>query len=418
MSNEIIYLDANSMTFMSEDVIKFMNKWTNKGHPDGDYQSAKDCKKLIKSFKEQILLEVLGDEQKNDFNVSIFNSASEANVTFIRNCVQSYAAITKTLPHIIISDIEHKSITNVCKELVECGLCQLDIAGLARQTLGDDLAGLARQTIGDGLAGLARQTLGDGLTVGLTTGLARQTLGDGLENKSIENKILKLIRPNTCLISISATNSLSGEIYNLKSISIIAKQKNIPFHSDVVQIFSRSVFHLVVNGLDSCTANFYKMHGPTGIGILVTSNKLIEGYKLKLNNYSIPNIPAIAGALFAYRTMLEKRAEKNTNLLKLKKIFIETINDFIQSKKTKTQIIWLSDIENYMENTILFSLDNLNTKETLISEFEKHNIIVFIVSKKENIVLFRISFTDNTTLEEIKKVIKIIAAGIGRRLLG
>ena len=363
MSNEIIYLDANSMTFMSEDVIKFMNKWTNKGHPDGDYQSAKDCKKLIKSFKEQILIEVLGDEQKNDFKVSIFNSASEANITFIRNCVQSYAAITKILPHIIISDIEHKSITNVCKELVECGLCQLDIAGLARQTL-----------------------------------------GDGLENKSIENKILKLIRPNTCLISISATNSLSGEIYNLKSISIIAKQKNIPFHSDVVQIFSRSVFHLIVNGLDSCTANFYKMHGPTGIGILVTSNKLIEGYKLKLNNYSIPNIPAIAGALFAYRTMLEKRGEKNKNLLKLKKIFIETINDFIQSKKTKTQIIWLSDIENYMENTILFSLDNLNTKETLISEFEKHNIIVFITKE----LLVRISFTDNTTIEEIKKVIKII----------
>ena len=322
------------------------------------------------------------------FNVSIFNSASEANVTFIRNCVQSYAAITKTLPHIIISDIEHKSITNVCKELVECGLCQLDIAGLT--------AGLARQTLGVGLT--------TGLTAGLTAGLARQTLGDGLENKSIENKILKLIRPNTCLISISATNSLSGEIYNLKSISIIAKQKNIPFHSDVVQIFSRSVFHLVVNGLDSCTANFYKMHGPTGIGILVTSNKLIEGYKLKLNNYSIPNIPAIAGALFAYRTMLEKRGEKNKNLLKLKKIFIETINDFIQSKKTKTQITWLSNIENYMENTILFSLDNLNTKETLISEFEKHNIIVFITKE----LLVRISFTDNTTIEEIKKVIKII----------
>ena len=52
-----IFLDANSITFISEDVITFMNKWTNKGNPNSNYQSAKDCQKLIKSFKEQIAIE-------------------------------------------------------------------------------------------------------------------------------------------------------------------------------------------------------------------------------------------------------------------------------------------------------------------------------------------------------------------------
>ena len=45
-----IFFNANSITFMSEDVIKFMEKWTNKGHPSDKYQSAKDCKKIIVKY--------------------------------------------------------------------------------------------------------------------------------------------------------------------------------------------------------------------------------------------------------------------------------------------------------------------------------------------------------------------------------
>ena len=68
----ITYLDTNSTTFMSQDTIDFMNKWTNKGDSREKYQTALECKKLISSFKNQIMLECgLAD----DFKIIITNSA-------------------------------------------------------------------------------------------------------------------------------------------------------------------------------------------------------------------------------------------------------------------------------------------------------------------------------------------------------
>ena len=120
----ITYLDTNSTTFMSQDTIDFMNKWTNKGDSREKYQTALECKKLISSFKNQIMLECgLAD----DFKIIITNSASEANTIFIRSCMESYAAITTILPHIIIGSNEHDSITELCKQFENNKLCQLTI---------------------------------------------------------------------------------------------------------------------------------------------------------------------------------------------------------------------------------------------------------------------------------------------------
>ena len=186
-------------------------------------------------------------------------------------------------------------------------------------------------------------------------------------------------------------------------------------YKDVVQLFSRSAFRPVTLGVDAFTANFYKMHGPTGIGILVTSNKLIEGYKLKLKTHAIPNIPAIAGALFAYRNMLENRAEKNSKLLKMKRIFIETIDKYNLSKI----ITWLSPIDYVLPNTILFSIN-----KDMTQIFEENNIIVHFEdsenyknsskissensNENSNKIIIRISFSDNNTIDELKKIIKLI----------
>ena len=205
-----------------------------------------------------------------------------------------------------------------------------------------------------------------------------------------------------------------------------AKYKNIPFHSDVVQLFNKSLFKPLSLGLNSFSANFYKMNGPTGIGILVTSNKLIEGYKLKLSNYSIPNIPAIAGAYCAFKQFIQNRTEKNLNILKMKKIFMETIESVLLSDKSTDKstdkIIWLSQTD-CLPNTILFGIKK---EYDILSIFRKKNIIVANLldkfdnfNKSSNLSkynIIRISFSDSNNLDELKYVIKTIVETIVEKL--
>ena len=355
------YLDANATTFMSQDVITFMAKWTNKGDSTAHYQSALDCKKLISSFKEQIAIEC--GFESSEFKIIITSSASEANCLFIRTCIQSYSAITGILPHIIISNEEHDSITKYCEDLLANNLCQLSILS-------------------------------------------------NLESHILESEI----RSNTCFISITASNANSGVIHNLRELTLMAKKAKVPFHTDVVQLFSRSVFRPLFAGVDAFTANFHKMHGPSGIGILVISKRLIDGYKLKFSTYNIENIPAIAGAFLSFKQMTENRSEKNANLLRMKKILIEAISNKVEtcyvedltenSRIEDNNITWYfpKDLSLSLPNTILFSCIDYG-ENSLITILEENNIIVKFDRKLK---LIRISFSDNTSIEDIKHIIKII----------
>lgn len=354
------YLDANSTTFMSQSTIDFMTKWTNKGDSREKYQTALDCKKLISSFKNQIILEC-GLNSSDEFKIIITNSASEANILFIKNCIESYAAITTLLPHIIIGSNEHESITELCKYLEINKLCQITI-------------------------------------------LQNHTNIKG-EYSTIE--LEDAIKPNTCLISISSTN-YSGVIHNLKELSYIAKKSKIPLHTDAVQLFSRTIFHPIAMGIDAFSANFHKMHGPSGIGILVVVKNLIDGYKLNLKTYNIQNIPAVAGAFLSFKQMIENRLEKNLNLLKMKKIFIEAISTEIETSyiedNVNSPIVWHfpKDLSMSLSNTVLFTCSEYGDK-TLFTTLEENDIIVNGQKNK-----IRVSFSDNTTIEDIKHIIKII----------
>ena len=114
--------------------------------------------------------------------------------------------------------------------------------------------------------------------------------------------------------------------------------------------------------------------------------------------------------MLAFKQMLENRLEKNLNLLKMKKIFIETISAEIETSyledNVDAPIVWLfpKDLSMSLPNTISLKYGNYGEK-TLFDILRENDIIVKLFSHQKNKIC--ISFSDITTTEDIKFSIKV-----------
>lgn len=344
----VCYLDANATTFMPEIVIKALVKWANKGNASAHY--CKSFRELAFKFKESILL----DNNLKDFTVVFTSGASESNAFIITSAVRSYMNKTGHLPHVIISEIEHKSIQLCCQYLEEDALCQCT---KIKVKIDKDNYGMV----------------------------------DPVE-------LQKAIRPNTCLISIMAANNETGIINDIPLLASIAHKNRIPFHSDIVQYFGK---YGIYEGLDACSISFHKLSGPPGVGCAIIRNSFLEGYNLKAlipgtqNNGlrgGTDNISGIAASYAAYKYNLinrdykNKRNQNNKDFLKTyfnRFIPCYNISEFDKERYEKNKIFWITNKNDnlVLPNTILLTVYidnfcNIRMKE----ELEKHNVILSVGS--------------------------------------
>lgn len=76
--------------------------------------------------------------------------------------------------------------------------------------------------------------------------------------------IKESIRKDTFLISIMAVNNETGVKQDIEEIAKIAKENNIYFHTDMVQLITKEKINL--DNIDAISASFHKFHGPKGVG--------------------------------------------------------------------------------------------------------------------------------------------------------
>ena len=82
------------------------------------------------------------------------------------------------------------------------------------------------------------------------------------------DEIRRAIKPETGLISIMHANNEVGTINPVKEIALIAKERDILFHSDGVQSFGKLATDVNELGVDLFTISAHKIYGPKGIGAL------------------------------------------------------------------------------------------------------------------------------------------------------
>jgi cysteine desulfurase len=141
-------------------------------------------------------------------------------------------------------------------------------------------------------------------------------------------RIKKMVRPETILISVMAVNNEIGTIQPITQIGAFARKKGILFHTDAVQ----SVPYLNIDirnwNADFLSLSAHKFNGPKGIGLAYINRKvnidpLMAGggqeYGLRGGTYNIPGIVGMTEAL---------------------KLAYEERDDYIKNVKELTAYLW------------------------------------------------------------------------------
>lgn len=243
-----IYLDNQAAKPVDERVISemlpyFRDKFANPAslHADGDIATD-----ILEKSREKVADFI---NAPNPSDIIFTSGATESNNLALLGAANFYK---KKGSHIIISEIEHISILNITKHLEKLGF-----------------------TI-------------DRVPVD-TYGIVRL------------DKLKKLIKEDTILISISTASNEVGSIQPIEEISKIAQEHKILFHTDFVA--SESVVPLDVqkNPVDLLTLSSNDIYGPRGVGALYLRKGvrlrpiIIGGGQERGFRSGSENIPGIVG---------------------------------------------------------------------------------------------------------------------------
>src|SRR5659263_72076 len=111
----------------------------------------------------------------------------------------------------------------------------------------------------------------------------------------------KAITPQTILITIMHANNEIGTIQPIEEIGRLAKEKNIPFHTDAIQTAGKIPVNVDALGVSLLSMSAHKLYGPKGVGALyLRKGTSIEpqlhggGHERNIRS-STENVPGIVG---------------------------------------------------------------------------------------------------------------------------
>lgn len=91
-----------------------------------------------------------------------------------------------------------------------------------------------------------------------------------VDNEGFVNpeELKKAITDKTILVSIVHGNNEIGTIQDLETLGEICKEKNVYFHSDACQSYTKVPIDVEKQNISLLTINAHKIHGPKGVGAL------------------------------------------------------------------------------------------------------------------------------------------------------
>lgn len=274
-----IYLDNGATTKVANEVFEEMKPYflEKYGNASSTHSFGRDAKQALEDSREKIAKSINAKPSEIIFT----SGGTESN----NLAIKGIALANKEKNHIITTKVEHKCVLNSCKDLEEQGfkITYLDV----------DSKGF-------------------------------------VDLKQLEQSIT----PQTILVSIIHGNNEVGAINDLEAIGKICK--NIPFHTDACQSYTKTEIDVKKQNLSMVTLNSHKIHGPKGVGALYIK----EGLKLKVLQHGgehedgmrsgTENISGVVG--FAKAVELAMKKEHVEHMTKLRDKLIRGILEIEDSQ--------------------------------------------------------------------------------------
>lgn len=242
-----IYLDNAATTPMEPEVVAAMLPYFTDiyGNPSSLHSFGQEAKRAIEEARDKVALFIGASPEE-----IVFTSGGTESDNFALKGVAM--ALREKGDHIITTGIEHHAVLETCHYLEKQGfrITFLPVDGFGILDPGD---------------------------------------------------VRKAITEKTILISVMHANNEIGSIQPLPEISRIAREREVPVHTDAVQTFG----HLPINvddlGVSLLSASAHKFCGPKGIGILYVRKgvKITQfmhgGEQERGRRASTHNVPGIVG---------------------------------------------------------------------------------------------------------------------------
>ena len=192
-----------------------------------------------------------------------------------------------------------------------------------------------------------------------------------------QEELKKLIKKETCLISLIHVNNETGSVQNLEMISEYIKNKDIIFHVDAVQTIGKIKINLQKLRVDLLSISGHKIYGPKGIGVLFTRlfprkakiNPIMFG---SMNENGLrpgtPFLPQIVGLGTACKDIIESQDSDIKYLNEMKNYFLDIIK--------KDRFINLNGCKENIAPGIL-NINIKNIKREQLEELQKKYLFSF-----------------------------------------
>lgn len=362
-----IYLDNAATTSVAPEVLKAMNPYfgVKYGNASSQHNLGQEAKRDLEDARKKIAKSINAKQDEIVFT----SGGTEANNLAIKG-----VALALGKGHIITTKIEHDCVLNSCK--------WLEKQGFEVTYLNVDKEGFVKL--------------------------------DELE---------KAIRKDTILVSIIHGNNEIGAIQNLEKIGEICGRKQVYFHTDACQSYTKTELDVKKQNLSLVTLNAHKIHGPKGVGALfVRKGVKIEtvqhggGQEFNLRS-GTENVPGIVGFAKASELINQKDVNK---MEKLRDKLIKGILENIKGVKLN------GARENRLCNNVNFSFEGVEGEAigTYLDSYEicsstgsacsskslepSHVLKAIGLSDEQAHGSLRLSLSKYTTEEEINKVLEVL----------
>ena len=373
-----IYLDYSSTTPIAEEVQIIMNKNLNDsfGNPSSIHSFGRISKVLIEEARQTIASTI--DAESSEIIFTSGGTESD-NHSLIGTAFASKRKSGKN--HFIISSIEHHAVIHSAEYLKSLGF-EYSVVNVT------------------------------------STGLI------DLE------KLKKLIKPETFLISVMYINNEVGTIQNISDIGNICKKNGILFHTDAVQAYGKLKISVKELPIDLMSITSHKIYGPKGIGAIYIRkgteiDSLIHGGSQERGKRAgTENLPLIIGFAEASKLAYSKLEIENIRIANLKKELL------ILLKPISEVIIQNSIVENSIPNIVNISFDSTKINidgEALLLNLDlegfalssgsacssgsvqaSHVLLAMGRDEKTALATLRISIGRYTTIEELKEFVSAL----------